>query len=136
MFVAGDSGGPSPAEGLNGRSIRHISCVRGVYLAGADDGIYASRDGGRSWKRQGAAGLMVWDIAPAPGDPRTLYAVTQPAALFRSTDGGETWAEVPAFLRAPDAARWCSTVATHPACASASRSAAWPPATTAARAGR
>ena len=107
LFVAGESGSPTPAEGLAGHSVRHITRVNGTLLAGADDGVYGSRDGGQSWQRRGAEGLMVWDIVAAPGDTRTLYAVTQPAGLYRSDDGGETWSEVESFLRTEGSDQWC-----------------------------
>ncbi|GAA1313111.1 WD40/YVTN/BNR-like repeat-containing protein [Pseudonocardia xinjiangensis] len=37
----------------------------------------------------------VWHLEPAPGDPDTLYAGVEDAALFRSSDGGGTWQELP-----------------------------------------
>jgi hypothetical protein len=43
---------------------------------------------------------------PAPGDPRIVYAGTVPAALFRSRDGGASWAEVESFTQAFDADTW------------------------------
>jgi photosystem II stability/assembly factor-like uncharacterized protein len=36
----------------------------------------------------------VWHLEPAPGDPDTVYAGVEDAALFRSTDGGQTWSEL------------------------------------------
>jgi hypothetical protein len=36
----------------------------------------------------------VWHLEPAPSDPDTVYAGVQDAALFRTTDGGNTWDEV------------------------------------------
>ncbi len=33
----------------------------------------------------------------------TLYAGTQPAGLFRSTDGGDNWTEIESFANAPEA---------------------------------
>jgi len=37
----------------------------------------------------------VWHFEPSLTDPDTVYAGVEDAALFRSTDGGMTWAELP-----------------------------------------
>ncbi|MFN8591813.1 MAG: hypothetical protein U0031_10170 [Thermomicrobiales bacterium] len=36
----------------------------------------------------------VWHLEPSPTDPDTVYAGVEDAALFRSTDGGESWHEL------------------------------------------
>ena len=38
----------------------------------------------------------VWHLEPSLTDPDTVYAGVEDAALFRSTDGGQTWQELPA----------------------------------------
>jgi photosystem II stability/assembly factor-like uncharacterized protein len=62
-------------------------------FAGADDGLYKSGDGGRSFERLDSPmnKMDVWKIAFDPSDPDTMFAGTRPAALFRSTDGGRQW---------------------------------------------
>ena len=37
----------------------------------------------------------VWKVAFDPSDPDTIFAGTRPAALFRSTDGGRQWRQLP-----------------------------------------
>ena len=37
----------------------------------------------------------VWHLEPSLADPDTVYAGVEDAALFRSTDGGQTWQEFP-----------------------------------------
>jgi photosystem II stability/assembly factor-like uncharacterized protein len=37
----------------------------------------------------------VWHLEPSLSDPDTVYAGVEDAALFRSTDGAETWQELP-----------------------------------------
>ena len=37
----------------------------------------------------------VWHLEPSLTDPDTVYAGVEDAALFRSTDGGKTWQELP-----------------------------------------
>ncbi|MBI3112569.1 MAG: exo-alpha-sialidase [Ignavibacteriales bacterium] len=36
----------------------------------------------------------VWHLEPSPVDPDTVYAGVEDAALFRSTDGGQSWHEM------------------------------------------
>jgi photosystem II stability/assembly factor-like uncharacterized protein len=43
----------------------------------------------------------VWHLEPSPTDPDVVYAGVEDAALFRSDDGGQTWAEL-AGLRHQD----------------------------------
>jgi photosystem II stability/assembly factor-like uncharacterized protein len=66
-------------------------------FAGADDGLYRSRDGGRSFEHLDTPmnEFDVWKIAFDPSDPDTVFAGTRPAALFRSTDGGRQWRQLP-----------------------------------------
>jgi photosystem II stability/assembly factor-like uncharacterized protein len=77
--------------------------------------IQRSDDGGKSWQPMGngfvydgAPGMhqwydgtphpwefaRVWHLEPSPIDPDTVFAGAEDAALFKSTDGGTTWAEL------------------------------------------
>ncbi len=47
----------------------------------------------------------VWHLEPSLSDPNTVYAGVEDAALFRSTDGGQSWHEL-AGLRDVQAAKW------------------------------
>ncbi len=63
---------------------------------GGDDGVFLSRDGGRSWKPsgEGVAGFaLVQSLAFDPADASTIYAGTYRQA-FRTRDGGRTWARI------------------------------------------
>lgn len=66
-------------------------------FAGADDGIYKSLDGGQSFEHLDSPmnKMDVWKIAFDPADPETIFAGTRPAALFRSSDGGRRWQQLP-----------------------------------------
>jgi photosystem II stability/assembly factor-like uncharacterized protein len=47
----------------------------------------------------------VWHVEPSLTDPNTVYAGVEDAAMFRSTDGGESWHEL-AGLRAQHGDQW------------------------------
>ena len=80
-----------------------------------------SDDGGKTWeavgnefKYDGSPGThkwydgtqhpwefkRVWHLEPSGTDPDTVYAGVEDAALFRSTDGGRTWKELPGLRSA------------------------------------
>jgi len=69
-------------------------------LAGADDGLYQSEDGGERFERLESPmnALHVWKVAYDPTDPNTIFAGTRPAALYRSTDGGRHWEKLRADM--------------------------------------
>jgi hypothetical protein len=48
----------------------------------------------------------VWHFEPAPGDPDTVYAGVEDAGLFKTTDGGQTWAELPGLRRHETGSEW------------------------------
>src|SRR5207244_2671665 len=48
----------------------------------------------------------VWHLEPSPTDPDTVYAGVEDAALFRSTDGGLTWQELPGLRGHRSAPSW------------------------------
>ena len=99
----------SPDAGDNWNRIRDPfplgSQVRGmaVYpdnpnriLAGSDYGIYRSEDCGATWEKLWSPmdGMPIWSIAIDPVDTETIFVGIKPAALFRSRDGGESWARL------------------------------------------
>jgi photosystem II stability/assembly factor-like uncharacterized protein len=80
--------------------------------------IQRSQDGGKTWETvgnqftyDGTPGThqwydgtqhpwefkRVWHLEPSLTDPDTVYAGVEDAALFRTTDGGQTWQELPAL---------------------------------------
>ena len=48
----------------------------------------------------------VWHLEPSLDDPDTVYAGVEDAALFRTRDGGRTWAEMPGLRTHPSAPGW------------------------------
>jgi photosystem II stability/assembly factor-like uncharacterized protein len=48
----------------------------------------------------------VWHLEVAPDDPDTVYAGAEDAALFRSTDGGRSWDELPGLRTHPTGPNW------------------------------
>jgi len=64
----------------------------------------------------------VWHLEPSLSDPDTVYAGVEDAAIFRTTDGGKTWQELPGLRSAkghlwqPGAGGMClHTIVLHPA---------------------
>jgi len=81
-----------------------IAPANGALLAGTDAGLLRSFDGGESW------GLvlepMVRTLALDPTRPGRIYAGAQPAAAWRSDDGGETWQELAGLGTPEERAEW------------------------------
>ncbi|MGA7295697.1 MAG: exo-alpha-sialidase [Terriglobales bacterium] len=48
----------------------------------------------------------VWHLEPSLTDPDTVYAGVEDAALFRSTDGGENWKELPGLRGHGTGPKW------------------------------
>jgi photosystem II stability/assembly factor-like uncharacterized protein len=61
------------------------------FVYDGDPGTHQWYDGTqRPWEFK-----RVWHLEPSLTDPDTVYAGVEDAALFRSTDGGQTWQELP-----------------------------------------
>jgi photosystem II stability/assembly factor-like uncharacterized protein len=89
--------------------------------------IQRSSDGGRTWEPVGNTFVYdgvpgthqwydgtphpwefkrVWHLEPSLTDPDDVYAGVEDAALFRSTDGGQTWGELPGLRGHGSGASW------------------------------
>src|SRR5258708_5359741 len=83
----------------------------GSYLSSSDDF-------GKTWTEPETYGVkfpesadsavkQIWQIAMGhPGEPDTLYCGVEPAALFKSTDAGESWSLVQGLYDHPHRAQW------------------------------
>ncbi len=89
--------------------------------------IQRSADGGRSWnpvgndfRYEGVPGThqwydgtphpwefaRVWHLEPSLSDPDTVYAGVEDAALFTTTDGGQTWHELSGLRTHGSGSHW------------------------------
>lgn len=59
----------------------------------SDNGVFASEDGGRTWRdtNHQLRGYPQWNIAVAPDDPRVTFVATREAGISRSDDAGRTF---------------------------------------------
>ncbi|HYG65125.1 MAG TPA: glycosyl hydrolase [Thermoanaerobaculia bacterium] len=92
-----------------------------LWSPGGDRGLYKTTDGGKTWKAvlTVSENTGVTDVVFDPADPDTLYAAAwqrrrhvwtminggPESAIYRSTDGGATWAKVTTGLPREDIGR-------------------------------
>ena len=81
----------------------------GQVIQRSDDGGNTWQAAGNEFKYDGVPGThqwydgtqhpwefkRVWHLEPAPTDPDTVYAGVEDAGLFKTSDGGGTWQELP-----------------------------------------
>jgi photosystem II stability/assembly factor-like uncharacterized protein len=85
--------------GIDGKGVRTIvqhPVIKDLFFAGTeDDGIFVSRDGGRSWKptNSGLKHLTVYSIACDRSNSEILYVGTHGGGVYRSSDGGKSWSQ-------------------------------------------
>lgn len=98
---------------------RHTQCVavdmshpEYVYCGTFGEGLWRSRDAGRSWEQVGANVIQpqVMSVAVSPTERRDntgiVYVGTEPSALYRSEDGGASWREMETLRHLPSAPTW------------------------------
>jgi photosystem II stability/assembly factor-like uncharacterized protein len=104
LLVYGDEGAARSTDGgvhWNVISSMNQQAVFGIATGGpnrpiyasADQGIYASQDGGKSFTLV-HPGASYSSLTASPVDPQLLYGKTS-RTIFRSTDGGHTWNALP-----------------------------------------
>jgi len=103
----------SSLDGLGSRCVAVDPRDRSRIVVGTvEDGIYASTDGGVTWRRDesGLTDRRVMAVAISPSDRRNgisvIYAGTEPSNLYRSADGGRSWRSLPALRDLPSEPRW------------------------------
>src|SRR5260370_32366117 len=84
-------------EGIAGQPVKALSVAPsdpGSLVVGTRDGVFRSRDAGRTWARISPEGdgelKNVDSIAIDPGDPDIIYVGTWHLP-WKTTDGGRTW---------------------------------------------
>jgi photosystem II stability/assembly factor-like uncharacterized protein len=86
-----------------------------------------SNDGGQTWETAGNAFAYdgdpgthlwydgtphpwefkrVWHLEPSLSDPDTVYAGVEDASIFRTTDGGKSWQEMPGLRKHESGSKW------------------------------
>lgn len=109
----GDGNTPSSFAVHEHRSDADLHCLDAsraeparVFVGTVDGRLLRSTDGGRQWKTVLAAGDRVTSVAVSPHDTDEIWAGTEPSAVYRSPDAGETWTELGSLTDLPSAERW------------------------------
>src|SRR5262245_25405038 len=76
-----------------------------VYAGLREGGVRRTTDGGASWHDCRLPVIGVFSLAVSAADG-AVYAGTEPSALYRSDDRGETWVELTGLLELPSRPTW------------------------------
>ncbi len=93
---------------LPGSYVTSVIAQEGMILAGTRDGIFRSGDEGGSWQEVNN-GLLIHHIrwlAADPNKPHRIFAGSEPAGIFLSTDSGVTWNSRPEVVEMREHSGW------------------------------
>lgn len=79
---------------LDGVTVGQLDHRDGTVFAATKSGLFATADGGETWTDLGVPTAKVHSVHASEED---LYAGVEPAAVYRSSTGGETWECVEGF---------------------------------------
>ena len=93
----GEAPAPGPPKAVSNKVVYDVSAETGKPLT-----THQWYDGTQHpWEFK-----RVWHLEPSLTDPNTVYAGVEDAALFRSTDGGENWKELPGLRGHGTGPKW------------------------------
>lgn len=107
-FERGTEGWEARHRGLEGIAVTSVTASKYAVLAGTQVGIFISKDRGASW-RESNAGLTEPHVRWLDyhlNDPWLAFAGTEPAAIFVSSNGAESWRECAEVADMRDANGW------------------------------
>lgn len=116
VLKPGEAPGASWSMVNYGLSTRRIQALaqgaEGSLYAGSEQGMISQTLDGENWKTfaEGLASASIRALSLHPAEPGTLYAGAQPAAVFRSGDGGARWERLAGFNAVPGAGNWNSPI--------------------------
>lgn len=107
-FMREENEWQADAQVLPGRRFTCVASQEQNILAGTRDGIYHSGDLGQTWweANEGLTERHVRWLAYHPHDSTLAFAGTEPAAIFISGDGGQSWTECPEVASLRDDLGW------------------------------
>ncbi len=97
------------AQGLLDHPVRTLALhPDGSLFAGATNAMVYRTTDGLTWKPlyEGLKFPSVFSLSIHPLRPDTVFAGTNPAAIFKSTDAGKTWRQMEAFNQVPGRDSW------------------------------
>lgn len=96
------------ARTLDRTRVTSVIAREGVILAGTPEGVLRSDDRGKTWRAasQGLTTRYVRWLAYHPDISDCEFAGTEPADIFISRDGAQTWRECSEVARLRDAHHW------------------------------
>jgi photosystem II stability/assembly factor-like uncharacterized protein len=106
------------ARGLEDQRATCAAVSGEALLVGTEAGLYRSTDLGSSWQavEQGLAQPHLRWLAVHPDEPQRVLAGTEPAVIYLSTDGGQTWRECPEAAEMRDRFGWTLPYSPEPGC--------------------
>lgn len=118
VFVE-DAAGWSARERLEGRKPRCLArdpdIAGRIYCGTSNEGLWVSDDAGDSWRparaplphnRVTAVAIGPGERAGGAGAPGVVYVGTEPSAIYRSEDGGDSWESLDGLGQLPSAPTW------------------------------
>ena len=94
----------TPLAHAAARLTASASSPQRAYLAAYESGVYRTDDSGHSWQHLSSyPSDHAHSVLVHPNDAQTVYVGSEPAAVFKSRNGGETWEECTGFRAVPEA---------------------------------
>jgi photosystem II stability/assembly factor-like uncharacterized protein len=110
LFVATQTNGNwnIVRQALKGQPLTSVVVSEGVILAGTTEGIWRSTDNGQTWGKANKnleIRYVRW-MAASSKTPKIILVGTEPAGIFVSRDGANTWRSAPEVGELRDAKGW------------------------------
>jgi photosystem II stability/assembly factor-like uncharacterized protein len=95
-------------RGLEGKEVTAVIAREGFIIAGTTDSLFRSGDIGQTWEpiNQGLTHRHVRWLAFHPEISGMVFAGTEPAGIFISTNGGDSWQESPEVSALREKHKW------------------------------